>query len=72
MKLLQLTQTDNTSVFVKPEVIAAFHMYDSGSSVELTTGGGYIVKESAKTIVALLNIAAGGNLTVIDTSDITI
>jgi len=73
MKLLQLIQADdNQSIFIKAENLIAFSPYDEGAAIALTTGEGFVVKESPETIIALLNIAAGGNLTVIDSSDITI
>jgi len=75
MKLLQLIQADdNQSIFIKAENLIAFSPFpdDEGAAIELTTGSVFIVKESPKTIIALLDIAARGNLTTIDSSDITI
>lgn len=73
MKLLQLIQADdNQSIFIKVENLIAFSPYDEGAAIELTTGSVFMVKESPKTIMALLDIAARGNLTMIDSSDITI
>lgn len=73
MKLLQLIQADDDqSIFIKAENLIALSPYDEGAAVELTTGSVFMVKESPKTIMAMLNIAAGGNLAVIDSSDITI
>lgn len=73
MKLLQLIQAeDNQSIYIKAENLIAFSPYDEGAAIELTTGSVFMVKESPKTIIALLDIVARGNLTLIDSSDLTI
>lgn len=73
MKLLQLIRAeDNQAIYIKAENLIAFSPYDDGAAVELTSGSVFMVKESPKTIIALLDIAARGNLTMIDSSDITI
>jgi len=73
MKLLQLIQADdNQSIYIKVENLIAFSSYAEGAAIELTSGSVFMVKESPKTIIALLDIAARGNLTTIDSSDITI
>ena len=83
MKLLQLIRSvDNQSIFIKAENLIAFSPYDEGAAIELTSGSVFMVKESPKTIMVLLNTASGGDLallgggptklTVIDSSDITI
>jgi len=73
MKLLQLIQAaDSQSIYIKAENLIAFSPYDKGATVELTTGTVLVVKESPETIMQLLKVAAGGSLTVIDSSDVTI
>ena len=77
MKLLQLTLGDGSlldgcSVFIKAEAIIAFSGYDDGAAINLVSGEDIFVKESPKKIITLLNVASGGDLSVIDSSDVTI
>jgi hypothetical protein len=67
MKLLQLIQAeDEQPIYIKAENLIAFSPYGEGAAIELTTGSVFVVKELPKTIMAMLNIASGGELTLID------